>query len=295
MAREDTPLDQETFDRVLAEELAKGTDRRVAEGRARSAGVRALKAKSGEAAAAPAAAAPGESATASGDGAAAPAVAEPPAPAAASAPAAAAAATPAAPAGAVAPAAVGTTIAPTRQAPGPTGNVPEPKKGAEEKHRLLALVPPEGIQRVEREQGDRINVWPHLLIEEFVAMLVVTAGLVIFSTFVNAPLRELANPNLTPNPSKAPWYFLGLQELLRYFHPMVAGVLFAPTIVLLALAVVPYIDRNPSTKPGDRKIAITMFTMLMMFGATLTIIGSFFRGTGYNWVWPWAQGVFFEL
>ncbi|MGH2590915.1 MAG: menaquinol-cytochrome c reductase cytochrome b subunit [Actinomycetota bacterium] len=295
MAREDTPLDQETFDKVLAEELAKGTDRRVAEGRARSAGVRALKARSGEGAAAPAAAAPGESATASGDGAAAPAVAESPAPAAASAPPAAPAATPAAPAGAVAPAAVGTTIAPTRQAPAPTGNVPEPKKGAEEKHRLLALVPPEGIQRVEREQGDRINVWPHLLIEEFVALLVVTVGLVIFSTFVNAPLRELANPNLTPNPSKAPWYFLGLQELLRYFHPMVAGVLFAPTLVLLALAVVPYIDRNPSTKPGDRKIAITMFTMLMMFGATLTIIGSFFRGTGYNWVWPWAQGVFFEL
>jgi quinol-cytochrome oxidoreductase complex cytochrome b subunit len=192
-------------------------------------------------------------------------------------------------------AAVVTTLAPARQAPAPTGNVPEPKKGAEEKHRLLALVPPEGIQRVEREQGDRINVWPHLLIEEFVAMLVMTVGLVIFSTFINAPLRELANPNLTPNPSKAPWYFLGLQELLRYFHPMVAGVLFAPTLVLLALAVVPYIDRNPSTKPGDRKIAITLFTMLMMFGATLTIIGSFFRGTGYNWVWPWAQGVFFEL
>jgi quinol-cytochrome oxidoreductase complex cytochrome b subunit len=173
--------------------------------------------------------------------------------------------------------------------------VPEAKKGAQEKHRLLALVPPEGIQRVEREQGDRINVWPHLLIEEFVAMLIVLGGLVIFSTFVNAPLRELANPNLTPNPSKAPWYFLGLQELLRYFHPMVAGVLFAPTLVLLALAVVPYVDRNPSTRPGDRKLAITLFTMLMMFGATLTIIGSFFRGTGYNWVWPWAQGVFFEL
>jgi len=73
------------------------------------------------------------------------------------------------------------------------------------------------------------------------------------------------------------------------------GVLFAPTLVLLALAVAPFVDRNPSTKPGDRKIAITLFTMLLMFGAVLTIIGSFFRGTGYNWVWPWAQGVFFEL
>jgi hypothetical protein len=287
MAREDTPLDQETFDRVLADELGKGTDRRVAEGRARAAAVRAQRAKSGET---PAAAA-------SGDGGAAPAAPAPP-PAAttpAAAPAAAAVAAAVAAAPAAAPAGTATVTAPERQAPAPTGNVPEAKKGAPEKHRLLALVPPEGIQRVEREQGDRINVWPHLLIEEFVAMLVVLAALTIFSTFVNAPLRELANPNLTPNPSKAPWYFLGLQELLRYFHPMVAGVLFAPTLVLLALAVAPFVDRNPSTKPGDRKIAITMFTMLLMFGATLTIIGSFFRGTGYNWVWPWAQGVFFEL
>ena len=303
MAREESELDQETLDRVLAEELAKGTDRRVAEGRARRAAVQAHRAKTGEAPAAPGSAAPaagapaapsGDGGAISGDGgAAAPApaaapTAPAPAPVAARAPAPAAAAATAAPAGT-------TTLAPTRQAPAPTGNVPEPKKGAEEKHRLLALVPPEGIQRVEREQGDRINVWPHLLIEEFIALLLVTVTLVIFSTFVNAPLRELANPNLTPNPSKAPWYFLGLQELLRYFHPMVAGVLFAPTLVLLALAVVPYVDRNPSTKPGDRKIAITMFTMLMMFGATLTIIGSFFRGTGYNWVWPWAQGVFFDL
>ncbi len=289
MAREDTPLDQETFDRVLADELGKGTDRRVAEGRARAAAVRAERAKSGEAPAATPAPAP------SGDGGAAPATAAagpaPAPPPAAATPAAA----PVVAAVATAPAGTATVTAPERQAPAPTGNVPEAKKGAPEKHRLLALVPPEGIQRVEREQGDRINVWPHLLIEEFVAMLIVLAALTIFSTFVNAPLRELANPNLTPNPSKAPWYFLGLQELLRYFHPMVAGVLFAPTLVLLALAVAPYVDRNPSTKPGDRKIAITMFTMLLMFGATLTIIGSFFRGTGYNWVWPWAQGIFFEL
>ena len=183
---------------------------------------------------------------------------------------------------------------PVREAPLPTGNVPTPKKGVDDKHRLLALVPPEGIQRVEREQGDRVNVWPHLLIEEFVAMFILLAALTIFSTFINAPLRELANPNLTPNPSKAPWYFLGLQELLRYFHPMIAGITI-PTFILVGLAAVPYVDRNPSTKPGDRKIAITLMTILFMFGATLTIIGSFFRGPGYNWVWPWAQGVFFEL
>jgi menaquinol-cytochrome c reductase cytochrome b/c subunit len=278
--REETPLDQETYERVLAEELGKGTDRRVAEGRARAAGVRAYRAAHGEVGAAtPPAAAPAAAASA-----AAPPAAPAPAPAAAAA---------SAPAAAQVAAAV--MPSPVREAPLPTGNVPEPKRGAPEKHRLLALVPPEGIQRVEREQGDRINVWPHLLIEEFISLLVVSAGLVIFSTFVNAPLRELANPNLTPNPSKAPWYFLGLQELLRYFHPLVAGVTIPFIIILTGLAVAPFMDRNPSTKPGDRKLAITMFTMLFMFGATLTIIGSFFRGTGYNWVWPWAQGVFFEL
>jgi hypothetical protein len=273
--REETPLDQETYEKVLAEALGKGTDRRVAEGRARAAGVRAYRAAHGE----------GEAAAPPADA---------PSPAAAAAPAAAAPAA-AAPGPAAAQVAAAVMPSPVREAPLPTGNVPEPKRGAPEKHRLLALVPPEGIQRVEREQGDRINVWPHLLIEEFISLLVVSAGLVIFSTFVNAPLRELANPNLTPNPSKAPWYFLGLQELLRYFHPLVAGVTIPFVIILTGLAAAPFIDRNPSTKPGDRKLAITIFTMLFMFGATLTIIGSFFRGTGYNWVWPWAQGVFFEL
>ncbi len=277
MAREDTPLDQAVFDSTLAAELAKGSDRRVAEGRARSAAVRAYKAahpEEAEAAPAPAAAAPAPAA-------------------AAAAPAAAAAAAAAAPAAAAVAVAAPVTT-PVRTAPLPTGNIPTPKKGADDKHRLLALVPPEGIQRVEREQGDRVNVWPHLLIEEFVAMLILTAGLLVFSTFLMAPLRQLANPNLTPNPSKAPWYFLGLQELLRYFHPMVAGIVI-PTFILVVLAAVPYVDRNPSTKPGDRKIAISMFTVLFCFGATLTIIGCFFRGPGYNWIWPWAQGVFFDL
>jgi len=275
MAREDTPLDQEVFDRVLKEQLDAGTDKRVAEGRARSAAVRAYKAAHPEEEAAPAAAP-----AAGGNGE-------------AQTPAAAAAAPVAAPAQAAMVAAAPAS-APTRTAPLPTGNIPTPKKGAPDKHRLLALVPPEGIQRVEREQGDRVNVWPHLLIEEFVAMFVLSVGLVVFSTFLNAPLRELANANLTPNPSKAPWYFLGLQELLRYFHPMVAGISI-PTFILVGLAAVPFVDRNPSTRPGDRKIALTLFTMMFMFGAVLTIIGSFFRGPGYNWVWPWAQGVFFDL
>jgi quinol---cytochrome c reductase cytochrome c subunit, bacillus type len=287
VSREEVPMDQETFDRVLAEELGKGTDRRVAEGRARSAAVRAYRKAHGEPErarpAAPAAAgAPsgdGGGDGASGDGGGGPAR-EPVAVGAAAPPAAAAAG--------------GPVIAPARIAPPPTGRPPAPKQGAPDKHRLLALVPPEGVQRVEREQGDRVNTFPHLMAEEFVALLVLTVFLTVFSTLVNAPLRELANPNLTPNPSKAPWYFLGLQELLRYWHPMVAGVTI-PGFILVGLAAVPYIDRNPSILPGDRKLAIMLFTMLFMFGATLTIAGSFFRGPGFNWVWPWSQGLFFEL
>ncbi|HYT81327.1 MAG TPA: menaquinol-cytochrome c reductase cytochrome b subunit [Actinomycetota bacterium] len=291
--REETPLDQEVFDKTLAAELAKGTDRRVAEGRARAAGVRAYRKVHGEPEReAKAPEAREHAAAATGDGEA----AQPAAAAAAARPAAAAAAAPAAAAAAAAGGMVYAAPPPAapRTAPPPTGRAPSPRPGAPDKHRLLALVPPEGIQRVEREQGDRINVFPHLLIEEFISLLVVLGFLTVFSTLVNAPLRELANPNLTPNPSKAPWYFLGLQELLRYFHPMIAGVIF-PTLILVGLAAIPYVDRNPSTRPGDRKLIITLFTMLFMFGATLTIAGSFFRGTGYNWAWPWSQGLFFEL
>ncbi len=275
---EEIEKDLEAYQAALDAQTASGVDRRVAEGRARSKAIRTWRDANPEAAAAHEAAAPPAAAAA--------ASAEP-APAAAAAPV-------AAPVGAAVMAAAPTLAQPKREAPLPTGNLPVPKKGAEEKHRLLALVPPEGIQRVEREQGDRVHTWPHLLIEEFVAMLIVFAGLLVFSTLINAPLREVANANLTPNPSKAPWYFLGLQELLRYFHPMVAGI-GIPTFILVALAATPFVDRNPSNKPGDRKVAITLFTILFMFGATLTMIGSFFRGPGYNWVWPWAQGVFFEL
>src|ERR671919_2543379 len=279
-------LNPETFNRVLNELLEQGVSRRVAEGRARRVAMVQYNREHGEEEAAPAAAAPSDGA---GDG-------EAAAPAAATAPRASAA-----PAGApVAPAAVpgAIVVAPPPAAPlvapPPTGKVPSAKPGAPDKHRLLALVPPEGVQRVEREQGDRVNTFPHLLIQELLSLIIVTAALIVFSTFVNAPLRELANPNLTPNPSKAPWYFLGLQELLRYFHPLVAGISI-PTFILVGLAAVPFVDRNPSTRPGDRKVAITLFTMMFMFGAVLTIIGSFFRGPGFNWVWPWAQGVFFDL
>ena len=110
----------------------------------------------------------------------------------------------------------------------------------------------------------------------------------------STPLLELANVNETPNPSKAPWYFLGLQELLTMFHPMVAGVTL-PGIGLIGLILAPYTDRNPSNKPEDRKFAISLFTIFLMAWAVLVLIGSFFRGPGQNFVFPWKDGLFFEL
>ena len=160
--------------------------------------------------------------------------------------------------------------------------------------RLLTVVKSGSIQDVKATPQDKVHVWPHLLSIEFVASLACLAFVLIFSIFVNAPLLELANSNKTPNPSKAPWYFLGLQEMLSMFHPMVAGVLL-PGIGLGGLAIAPYIDKNPSTKPEDRKFAVSLFTMFVMACATLTIIGSFFRGPGQLFVFPWKNGLFFDL
>lgn len=188
--------------------------------------------------------------------------------------------------GAVAPAAAAAvaTAAPPPAATGPQGHT----------QRLLTVVKAGSIQDVKAAPQDKVHVWPHLLAVEFVAALAVTAFTLIFSIFVNAPLLELANVNETPNPSKAPWYFLGLQELLTMFHPMVAGVTI-PGMGIFLLILAPYIDRNPSNKPEDRKFAISVFTVQMMFWAVLVIIGSFFRGPGFNFVAPWSEGLFFEL
>jgi hypothetical protein len=160
--------------------------------------------------------------------------------------------------------------------------------------RLLTVVKSGSIQDVKAMPQDKVHVWPHLLAVEFVAALLCTAFLLIFSIFVNAPLLTLANTNQTPNPSKAPWYFLGLQELLTMFHPMVAGVTI-PGMGIFGLILAPYTDRNPSNKPEDRKFAISLMTLFIMFWAVLVMIGSFFRGPGFNFVFPWQDGLFFEL
>jgi menaquinol-cytochrome c reductase cytochrome b/c subunit len=160
--------------------------------------------------------------------------------------------------------------------------------------RLLTVVKAGSIQDVKAVPTDKVSTWPHLLVGEFVASLACLVVLMVLSTFVNAPLLALANYNQTPNPAKAPWYFLGLQELLTMFDPMVAGVTI-PGMGLFIIGMSPYVDKNPSNKPEDRKIAISMFSIFLMFWAVLVIISSFFRGPGYNFIFPWREGIFFEL
>jgi menaquinol-cytochrome c reductase cytochrome b/c subunit len=160
--------------------------------------------------------------------------------------------------------------------------------------RLLTVVKSGSIQDVKAQPVDKVHTWPHLLAAEFVASLACLVFTFLFSIWVNAPLLQLANPNQTPNPSKAPWYFLGLQELLTMFHPMVAGVTI-PGVGLIVLIFAPYIDKNPSNKPEDRKFAISLMTVHLMFWAVLVMIGSFFRGPGFNFTLPWRDGLFFEL
>ena len=134
----------------------------------------------------------------------------------------------------------------------------------------------------------------HLLVGEFVGALACLSFTFFFSIFVNAQLLQQANINKTPNPSKAPWYFMGLQELLTMFHPMVAGVTI-PGMGLVIMIIAAYTDKNPSNKPEDRKFATSIWTVHLMFWAVLVIISSFFRGPGFNFVFPWRDGIFFEL
>ena len=200
--------------------------------------------------------------------------------------------------------------------------------------------------KVKGEVGPQLMSYPHLILREAIVFQVLTIVLVAVALFWDAPLEQLANPLLTPNPAKAPWYFLGLQELLHYFPPIVAGVLI-PTLVVLALVVIPYFEINVQGEPlwsGKRRkrgrvfvgVVLVLVAFLALYDAwtvliptlvvailallpylqspntsrfmqflasrtlpwwvmswfiavalTLTIVGTFFRGPGWSWVWPW--------
>ncbi|MBI4815531.1 MAG: cytochrome C [Deltaproteobacteria bacterium] len=150
--------------------------------------------------------------------------------------------------------------------------------------------PPKG-GKDEDLPGAKVHTWPYLLRIELLAAMAVMAFLGVWSIMIDAPLEQMADPSRTPNPSKAPWYFLGLQEMLVYFDPWIAGVML-PTLIILGLCAIPYLDPNP-TGSGyycfrQRRLAIGVF----LFGFVglwlpLIVVGTFFRGPGWGWFWPW--------
>jgi hypothetical protein len=213
--------------------------------------------------------------------------------------------------------------------------------------RRVALVRPDQRAALRRSEERYVTTFPHLIVREVILFQVVTIALSVTALLFDAPLQGIANPTETPNPAKAPWYFLGLQELLHYFPPVVAGVLL-PGLIVVALVVIPYAKVNLSAGPlwagrGPRALAgVTMailavaafsaafdcwpvvvptlavgammlvarggerggrtrrsfaritlpewiMTWFVIVAGVLTIIGTFFRGPGWSFVWPWSS------
>ena len=213
--------------------------------------------------------------------------------------------------------------------------------------RRIVFITRKTSAKVKGEVGPLLMSYPHIILREAIAFQILTIVLVVLALFWDAPLEQLANPLLTPNPAKAPWYFLGLQELLHNLPPVVAGVLI-PTLVILALVVIPYFDVNIEGEPlwahhrrqrlqifmgvfavlfvflaiyrawtvlvptvlvgafgftpyfnptsasrfqrflGSRPLPWWVMTWLIVVALTLTAVGTFFRGPGWSWVWPWS-------
>ena len=217
---------------------------------------------------------------------------------------------------------------------------------AKKEPRRIVFITRNTSAKVQDDRGPELMTYPHLLVREAIVFEVLIIAMVVLALFWDAPLEQLANPLLTPNPAKAPWYFLGLQELLHFFPPFVAGILI-PTLVLIALIVIPYFHVNVETKPlweanSSKRFAIAvgvtlaLLLLLAVFDAwtiivptvlvaallvasyfskatsgwmgslrlkplswwvmtwfiatavCLTVVGTFFRGPGWSWVWPWG-------
>lgn len=140
---------------------------------------------------------------------------------------------------------------------------------------------------------DKVFTWPHLVRSEFICGALALLVLLVWSIFIDAPLEEPANPTATPNPSKAPWYFLGLQEMLVYFDPWMAGVVL-PSLIIVGLMVIPYIDINPKGNGyytwKERKFAVSTFCFgFLILWVSLIIVGVFMRGPGWNFFAPWQE------
>jgi quinol-cytochrome oxidoreductase complex cytochrome b subunit len=163
----------------------------------------------------------------------------------------------------------------------------------QERYRLLGVVPREIEQREEQEPDDTVFTWPHFLIRHVVIAAITIAVVFLLAILFDAPLKDIANPSLTPQEAKAPWYFAGLQELLAHLQPMVAGILI-PGAAVLFLFALPYLDRSKGWRIRDRKMVVIVFTVLAVAALMLTVVGAFFRGPGWSWVLPWHH-LYLEL
>jgi len=144
-----------------------------------------------------------------------------------------------------------------------------------------------------RDPGEeKAEVWPHLITREYIAAAGCMVAILLWSVLMNAPLEVMANPNVTPNPSKAPWYFVGLQELLVYFDPWIAGVML-PNLIIVGLMAIPYLDINPKGVGqyawGERKFANVLFLLGVAMWFILIYIGYYCRGPNFAWYWPWES------
>lgn len=182
---------------------------------------------------------------------------------------------------------------PTAPPQSPIGETPvafDGKPKSIDGRRVLGVVPGKPVAGVRKDPAEdqMVLVWPHLLVRHAVAAMSAILLVLVLAVVFDAPLRDVANPTVTPNPEKAPWYFAALQELLAHFHPMVAGVL-VPTAIIVGLVSLPYIDRSVFIKPQHRRVAVATFTTFLVIFVILTLIGFAFRGPNWGWVWPWQE------
>ena len=143
---------------------------------------------------------------------------------------------------------------------------------------------------IEKDEEDRVWTWPDLVYTELIALVICTVIIIVWSIGLEAPLEQPANSANTPNPSKAPWYFLGLQEMLVYFDPWLAGVVL-PSLIIVGLMAIPYIDKNPAGNGyytfKERRVEITLFLFgFVVLWSSLIVLGTFLRGPNWNFFGP---------
>jgi hypothetical protein len=149
-----------------------------------------------------------------------------------------------------------------------------------------------GVSSMRKAKHRTAYVWPDLVIKEFLTAVALTIILLVWALLINAPLMEVATPGISENPSKAPWYFVGLQELLVYFDPWVAGVMI-PAIIIICLVLIPYLDSNPQGKGAytfsERKFVLLNFIFGFTLWWVLILIGYVLRGPNWQLYWPWES------